>query len=306
VTSYILGRLAQSVVTLLLLTLLVFFMLRLLPGDAARAILPPGAPESDVLQMRQVLGLDQPLPAQYVTWLGRVLRGDFGNSLQTRAPLIILVQQRLPATLELAAVALTLATAIGIPLGLIAALKPGTAVDVVVRVLSIGGFAIPNFWLAIMLILVFGVTLHILPTQGYGEAKDFVLPSLTLMVPLMAILASIVRGTAIDVLREDYIRTAFAKGLPERVVVARHVLKNTFIQLITIIGLQVAGLMGGAVIIETVFAWPGLGLLTFQAVNGRDYPLVQAMALFAGITFLVVNLIVDLLYAVVDPRIRYT
>jgi ABC-type dipeptide/oligopeptide/nickel transport system permease component len=147
---------------------------------------------------------------------------------------------------------------------------------------------------------------HVLPTQGYGEPRNYVLPAITLMAPLMAVLASIVRGTAIDVLREDYIRTAFAKGLSESAVVIRHVLKNTFIQVITIVGLQVAGLLGGAVIIETVFAWPGLGLLTFQAVNGRDYPVVQAMALFAGVTFLVVNLIVDLLYAVVDPRIRYT
>jgi ABC-type dipeptide/oligopeptide/nickel transport system permease component len=304
VVEYIVRRLIQTVLTLFVLTLTVFFMVRLVPGDPARALLQPGAPQDQVEAMRKLLHLSGPLYVQYATWVWRTVHGDLGMSIFHRQPVSELIVQRLPRTIELAAVAMVFSVVVGGALGLAAALKPGSAVDYIVRVLSLVGFAMPSFWFAIMLILVFSVMWHVLPTSGYGAPKFFVLPVLTLGAQLVGVIASMVSATVSEVMREEFVRTARAKGLRERVVVHRHVLKNAFITLVTLLGLQLGGLLGGAVIVETVFAWPGIGLLTIDAVNTRDYPLVQALALLAGVIFLGINLLVDLFYAVIDPRIR--
>jgi peptide/nickel transport system permease protein len=304
VVDYIVRRLLQTVLTLFVLTITVFFMVRLVPGDPARALLPPGAPDDRVEAMRKLLHLSGPLYVQYASWVSRTVQGDLGTSIFHRQPVSDLILQRLPRTAELAAVAMVFSVVIGGVLGLTAALKPGSVVDYVVRVLSLVGFAMPSFWFAIMLILVFSVMWHVLPTSGYGSAKFYVLPVLTLGAQLVGVIASMVSATVSEVMREEFVRTARAKGLRERVVVYRHVLKNAFITLVTLLGLQLGALLGGAVIVETVFAWPGLGMLTIDAVDHRDYPLVQALALLAGIVFLGINLVVDLFYAVIDPRIR--
>jgi ABC-type dipeptide/oligopeptide/nickel transport system permease component len=304
VVEYIARRLLQTVLTLFVLTFLVFLMLRLVPGDPARAFLPPGAPEDRVIEMRKLLNLDGPLYKQYWSWLSRTAQGDLGDSIFTKKPVDELIKQRLPRTIQLATVSMIVSIIIGGLLGLVAALKPGSIADYAVRILSLVGFAMPSFWFAIMLILAFAVTWQILPTSGYGSPKYYILPVLTLAAQLVGVIASMVSATVNEVMREEYVRTARAKGLRERAVIHRHVLKNAFITLITLLGLQLGGLLGGAVIVETVFAWPGIGLMTIDAVNTRDYPVVQALALLAGIIFLGINLAVDLLYAVIDPRIR--
>jgi ABC-type dipeptide/oligopeptide/nickel transport system permease component len=302
--EYIARRLLQTVLTLFVLTFLVFLMLRLVPGDPAKALLPPGAPEERVEAMRELLHLNGPLYQQYWSWVTRTAQGDLGTSIFTRQPVWDLIEQRLPRTIQLAAVSMVVSVLIGGLLGLLAALKPGSVADYLVRTLSLVGFAMPSFWFAIMLILAFSVMWHVLPTSGYGSPKYYILPVLTLAAQLVGVIASMVSATVNEVMREEYVRTARAKGLRERAVVYRHVLKNAFITLVTLLGLQIGGLLGGAVIVETVFAWPGIGLMTIDAVNTRDYPVVQALALLAGIIFLGINLVVDLLYAVIDPRIR--
>jgi ABC-type dipeptide/oligopeptide/nickel transport system permease component len=304
VVEYIARRVLQTVLTLVALTFLVFLMLRLVPGDPARALLPPGAPDDRVAAMRKLLHLDGPLYAQYASWVSRTVQGDLGTSIFARQPVSDLIVQRLPRTIELAVVAMLVSVVVGGGLGLVASLRPGSVADYGVRVLSLVGFAMPSFWFAIMLILLFSVRWHVLPTSGYGAPKYYVLPVLTLAVQLVGVIASMVNATVTEVLREEYVRTARAKGLRERAVISGHVLKNAFITLITLLGLQLGALLGGAVIVETVFAWPGIGLLMIDAVNQRDYPMVQALALLAGIIFLGINLVVDLLYAVIDPRIR--
>lgn len=304
--QFIIRRLLQTFITLFILSIAVFLLLRATPSDPAKAFLQPGAPEEQVAAMREQLGLDGPLYLQYVRWLERLIQGDLGISWFTKEPVAQLILERLPRTVLLAGVAMLVSVVVGVGLGLFAAVKPGSPMDYVVRVLSLAGFAMPSFWLAIMLILLFAVTWRVLPTSGYGSPKYLILPVITLAAQLIGVIASMTAATVSEVMREEFVRTARAKGLRERTIIYRHVLKNAFISLITLIGLQLGALLGGAVIIETVFAWPGIGLLTTDAVGTRDYPLVQALALIAGCIFLGINLLVDILYAIVDPRIRYS
>lgn len=303
--EYVTGRLLQAVITLFGLSIAVFLMIRLLPGDPARANLPPGASDAEVARERSRMKLDRPLYEQYGRWLSRAIQGDFGTSLQTRQPVSKILLERVPRTVQLAGVAMLVSSALGIALGIVSALRPGSILDYGVRMLALAGFAMPGFWFAIMLILLFAVVWNVLPTSGYGSPRFFVLPTITLAAQLVGVIASMVSATMIEVLREDHVRTARAKGLAERVVVLRHVLKNSFITLITLLGLQLGSLLGGAVIVETVFAWPGLGNLMTDSIGLRDYPVVQAAALLAGVIFLVINLSVDLLYGLADPRIRH-
>jgi peptide/nickel transport system permease protein len=304
--EFVARRLLQTIVTLFILSILVFLLLRLTPTDPAEAYLEPGAPQEKIEQVRQMLGLDGPIWGQYLRWVQRLFHGDMGISWFSKEPVNELILQRFPRTIALAGISMIVSVAIGVTLGAFAAIRPGSILDYLVRILSLAGFAMPSFWFAIMLILLFAVHWRILPTSGYGAPEYYVLPVVTLAAQLIGVIASMTSATITEVLREEYVRTARAKGLRETMIVSRHVLKNAFIALITILGLQLGALLGGAVIVETVFAWPGIGLLTTDAVATRDYPLVQALALVAGIIFLSINLLVDVLYAVVDPRIRFS
>lgn len=302
--EFVIRRLLQTFVTLFVLTILVFLMLRLTPTDPAEAFLEPGAPQERIDQMRENLGLDGPLYVQYLRWTQHMFQGDLGISWFSKVPVRQLIVERFPRTIALAGISMLVSVVIGVTLGLFAAIRPGSIIDYAVRILSLAGFAMPSFWLAIMLILLFSVTWGLLPTSGYGGPKYYVLPVITLATQLIGVIASMTSATVSEVLREDFVRTARAKGLRESMVVYRHVLKNAMISLITLLGLQLGSLLGGAVVVEAIFAWPGIGLLTTDAVGVRDYPLVQALALIAGVIFLSINLLVDILYAVADPRIR--
>src|SRR5438477_5191071 len=303
--TYILRRLAQSALTLLGVSVLVFAILRVLPGDPARMLLPDGAPESAVAELNRQLGLREPLVVQYGLFLGSVARGDFGQSFQYRAPALLVVVERVPATVQLTLAAMVLTVLAGASLGVLAAVRQGTGYDYAGTVLAVLGQSLPNFWLGIMLILLFGVTLRWLPTSGFQGWSYLVLPSITLAAFPTALVARLTRSSLLEILGQEYIRTGRAKGLAEPVVVLRHALKNATIPLLTVIGLQIGTLLGGAVITESIFAWPGMGKLVVDAIFFRDFPVVQTVLILSATIFVVINLAVDLLYSVIDPRIRY-
>ncbi|MDQ3249735.1 MAG: ABC transporter permease, partial [Chloroflexota bacterium] len=250
-------------------------------------------------------GLDKPIIVQYGVFLGRALRGDLGDSLFFQQPAIEVLMERMPATLQLSAVALLFSLSVAIPVGILSALKRDTIWDYLGTNLAMLGQAIPPYWLGIMLILLFSVRLGWFPTSGRGTLGHLVLPAVTLGSVLMALVTRLVRSGMLDVLGEDYVRTARAKGLPERTVIVRHALRNILIPLVTVIGLQLGALFGGAVITESIFAWPGVGRLALQAISARDYPLVQAAVLVISVVYVFLNLAVDLVYVYLDPRIRY-
>ena len=301
-----LRRLAQSVVTLLGVSVFVFVILRVLPGDPARMLLPDGAPESAVAELNRQLGLREPLVVQYGLFLRSVARGDFGQSFQYRAPALDVVLERLPATIELALVAMLFTVAVGVSLGILAAVRRGTRYDVAGMLLAVLGQSLPSFWLGIMLILLFGVALRWLPTSGFAGWTSLILPGLTLAAFPTALVARLTRSSMLEILYRDFIRTGRAKGLAERRVVLRHALKNAAIPVLTVIGLQIGALLGGAVITESVFAWPGMGKLIVDAIFFRDFPVVQTVLILSATVFVAINLVVDLLYTVIDPRIRYS
>lgn len=285
--------------------LLISFMLAHLSGDPTDLILPVNATEEARAAFRQTHGLDQPIWVQFWTFCIHAIRGDFGASLRFNVPAADLVLERLGATAELAIGAMALAIVIGIPAGVIAAYRRNTPADVAVRAATLLGQAVPSFYLGIVSIIVFAVWLRWLPTGGRGTWAHLVLPAATLSLHLVALIARTTRSCMLDVLGQDYIRTARAKGLGENRVVWMHALRNAFIPVLTVIGLQVGLLMGGVVVTETVFSWPGVGRLAVQAVYARDFPVVQAVVLLFAVIFVVVNLIVDLFYAMLDPRIGY-
>jgi len=303
--TYVLSRLAQSALTLLGVSVLVFVILRVLPGDPARMLLPDGAPESAVAELNRQLGLREPLVVQYGLFLGSVARGDFGQSFQYRAPALRVVLERLPATVQLTLAAMFITIAAGVPLGIFTAVRRGTRYDVAGTIVAVLGQSLPNFWLGIMLILLFGVALRWLPTSGFAGWTSLVLPAVTLAAFPTALVARLTRSSMLEILNRDYIRTGRAKGLAERRVVFRHALRNAAIPVLTVIGLQIGALLGGAVITESIFAWPGMGKLIVDAIFFRDFPVVQTVLILAATVFVVINLAVDLLYTVIDPRIRY-
>ena len=260
---------------------------------------------SDVIVMRKALGLDQPVHIQYFKFLSRAIRGDFGNSWQYGLPALKLVMEHFPATFQLALCAIAIAIAVGIPLGIFAAVREGGAVDMLSLTLGVVGRGMPSFWLGLMLMLVFAVSLGWLPTSGRGSLRNLVLPAITLCTGYLAQIVLLVRSGMLDILREDYIRTARAKGLREPAVCVRHAFRNTLIPVVTMVGLTFGRMLGGSIVTETVFSWPGVGRLAVGAVSARDYPVVQASVIVLSIWIVLANLIVDLIYAFIDPRIRY-
>ena len=303
--SYLLRRLWQSAVTLAGVSILVFVILRVIPGDPAKMLLPEGAPQSAVEELNRHLGLRRPIYVQYGLFLRSVVRGDFGQSFQYRSPALTVVLERLPATVQLTLAAMALTVLFGVSIGIVAAVRQGTGYDYAGTALAVLGQSLPNFWLGIMLILLFGVTLRWLPTSGFQGWRYLVLPSVTLAAFPVALVARLTRSSMLEILGREFIRTGRAKGLAERVVVLRHALKNATIPVLTVIGLQIGTLLGGAVITESVFAWPGMGKLVVDAIFFRDFPVVQTILILSATVFVVINLVVDLLYVVVDPRIRY-
>ena len=304
--TYLINRLALSAIVVFGVSILVFSMLHLVPGDPAVVMLSESASGQDVEQLRHDLGLDQPLWVQYTLYIGHVVHGDLGRSIRLQQPVAQLIAGRLPNTLELAITSLTLATILGVAVGAMSAVRRGRVSDHAVMAAALLGVSLPSFWLGLLLILFFGLRLGVLPIAGNQDGlTSLVLPAVTLAAVPTATIARLTRSGLLDVLGEDYIRTARAKGLRELAVIVNHALRNSMIPVITVVGVQFGVLLGGAVIVETVFAWPGVGRLLIDAVSARDFPLVQGIMLFISISFVLVNLLADVVYAYVDPRIRY-
>jgi peptide/nickel transport system permease protein len=301
---YIFVRVAQGIVTLLVLSLAVFLSVHL-TGDPALYLLGPEGTRQDYAQIKKNLGLDKPLPVQYGLFLGNVLRGDFGNSPITGRSAREMLFERFPATLQLAGAAFLLTIVIGIPLGIWSAVKRDTVIDQFGKFFAVLGIATPSFWIAIMLILLFGAILGWLPTFGRGGIEHFILPAFVLSWSGIAGIVRLVRSSMLEVLDSEYVKFARIKGLSERLVIYKHALKNAVIPVLTFSGLTLAGLLNGSVAIEVIFAWPGIGRLMLEGINRRDFPIVQATVLAAGFFYIVTALVVDILYAYVNPRIRY-
>jgi peptide/nickel transport system permease protein len=304
--GYLAQRFVASVVTLIGVSLIVFLMVRLLPGDPARVIAGLLATEEDVARIRTDLGLDRPLLSQYGIFLARLARGNLGVSARTSAPVIQEIRPRLASTLRLALTSAVLAAALGILAGTLAATRPYSMFDYLLSLTTLLGVSMPVYWLGLMLIIVFAVQLNWLPAAGSEGLASIILPALTLAAFSVALIARMTRSSMLEVLRQDFVRTARAKGLGERLVVARHALKNAFIPIITVVGLQFGALLGGAVLTESVFGWPGMGQLLVESIFSRDYAMVQGIVLVFSALFILTNLAVDLLYVVIDPRIRYS
>jgi peptide/nickel transport system permease protein/oligopeptide transport system permease protein len=303
--NFLLRRLLAIIPVLLGISLMLFIMLRMLPGDPAQVLAGQMASPADVEVIRIQMGLDKPVYIQYASFLNRLLHFDLGVSARTQNPVIEEIWARLPNTVLLALCAITLATVLGIPAGIIAAVRPYSWVDYTVTVAALIGISMPVFWLGIMLMIVFAITLQWLPAGGIGTWQHLVLPSVTLAAFVVAFIARMTRSCMLEVLSQDYVTTARSKGLREKVIIIKHALKNALIPIITVVGLQFGLLLGGAVLTETVFAWPGLGRLIVDSILARDYAMIQGSILIFGLLYTLVNLLVDLTYAFVDPRIRY-
>jgi len=310
--AFIIRRLVQSIPVMFLASIGVFMLLHLLPGDPAVLMAGQDASQAIIDAVRQDMGLDQPLPVQYVVWLGHIVHGDFGKSIFSKLPVSQLIGQRAPATIELAIAAEFLTIMIALPLGVIAAVKQRTPIDWAISAATSLGLAVPNFWLGILFILLFAVTLGWLPPGQRGdlmkdpgaELKFLILPAFTLALPQAMNLSRLTKASVLEMLYEDHVRTARAKGLAATAVVSGHVLRNALIPIVTAIGLDIGRLLGGALVVETIFAWPGLGTLTLQSVGNRDYVVVQATLLLLVFVFILANLFADLSYGFLDPRIR--
>jgi peptide/nickel transport system permease protein len=323
-TAYIMRRVVQTLIVLLGVLLLTFILVHLIPGDPALVILGTDATPEELERLRNLLGLDQPLPAQFGTYMARVAQGDFGDSIFQNEPVIKLILERLPATIELTFAALILATLLGGALGIFSALRPYSWFDTFASILALAGVAMPVFWLGMLAILIFSLELGWLPSFGRGEGllpsffellrtgdpsllidsiRHLILPATVLGAFSMAIISRLTRSSMLEVLNLDYVRTARAKGLNERTVIMRHAFRNALIPVVTVVGLQMGVLLGGAVITETIFAWPGIGRLLINAISQRDYPLVQALVLIIAFMVTLVNFLVDLLYVWLNPRI---
>ena len=300
---HVVSRLLQAAVTTFGVITLVFFVMRL-SGDPTLLLVPEGATAEQIAALRHELGFDRPLPVQYLSYLGDLARGDLGGSLVQRAPVSLILGSRLPYTLVLAGGALLVALAAGIPAGIAMAVWRGRAIERVLAVVVVAGQSLPSFWSGILLILLFGVTLRWLPTSGADGAASLVMPSLALGAVAMSTFARMTRIAVLDELARDYVPAARARGLSFGAVVVRHVLRNAAIPVVTIAALEIGNLLAGAVIVETVFAWPGIGQLAMQSIQSRDFLVVQAVVLFVSLTYVVLNLLTDLAYTAIDPRIR--
>lgn len=312
VLRYFIKRLLYFFPVILMVSFLVFIMIRLIPGDPARTIAGIMASEEDVERIRIQLGLKEPIHIQFIKWILNILKGDLGISIRTNRPVALEIFSRLPNTIELTIVGLFIAIIIGIPIGIIAAIKRGKLSDTLLSISALSGISIPVFWMGLVLIYVFSLSLGILPVGERGGPlwtieglSHIILPSITIAAPSAGVFARITRSSMIEVLEQEYIRTAKAKGLKMNIIIFRHCIRNALVQLITIIGMQFGYLLGGAIVTETVFAWPGIGRLLVDAIISRDYPLVQGIVLIYSILFVSINLFIDLIYGIIDPRIRY-
>ena len=312
-TRYIVRRLLLMVPVMFLVTVIVFLLLRLSPGDPVLAYAGEERDPESLAQIRRSLGLDQPLPVQYTAWLSHALQGDLGRSIRPRQPVREAIAERLPATLELGATAILLSLSVALLVGTLSALKRNSALDLLATGFALGGVSLPNFFLGLLLILILALALRLFPPGGYtplvadpgDNLRHLILPAITLATASMAVNLRQVRSSLIDVFSQDYIRTARAKGLGEQAVIVVHALKNGLIPVVTLVGLQVGAIIEGAVITETIFFWPGVGRLVVESIAGRDYPVVQAVVLISALSFMVSTLVVDLVYAWLDPRISF-
>jgi peptide/nickel transport system permease protein len=300
--AFIIRRLMQSVVVILGVIVITFIISRVL-GDPVALLLPPEATPEQRAYLTRDLGLDRPIYVQLVVYVAKVLKGDFGQSFRHQEPAMKLILDRVPATLYLALVATFISVCIALPLGIISALKRGTMIDRIGMTLALFGQSVPAFWAGIMLILLFAVKLRLLPPSGYGGPEHVILPAVTMTCFFTAATARLTRSSILDVLDTDYVRYARLKGIPEFVVILRHVLRNSFITILNIVALQLGLLLGGSVITEFIFSWPGIGRLSLEAVYNRDYPVIQATVVVAAAFFVLINLIVDIIYSATDPRV---
>lgn len=301
--TYVVSRIVQAVVALLGVTCVAFVLVSL-SGDPAFILLTPEAGEEQRAAFRKLYGLDQPLPVQYVQYVSHLARGDFGSSFAFNRPAIQVVLERLPATLLLTATAVALGVVVGIPAGVVAAVKASGPLDRLVMAVVLLGQSVPTFWLGLLMIRIFAVNLGWVPVSGHGTVLHLVMPAVALGLYLAALLARLTRSEMIEALAQDYVRTARAKGLSERAVTAAHALKNALLPIVTLIGLQLGALLGGAVVTETVFAWPGIGSLVLDAILRKDYPVVLAAVELVAAGFILINMALDLLYGYLDPRLR--
>lgn len=304
-STFLIRRIVHTGFVVLAVTIIVFGIIQLTPGDPILLMLGDQATPEMVDRLRSQMGFDRPLVVRYLSWLGGVLRGDFGTGLRDGLPVLPALMSRLPATLVLLVSSMLLAAAIGIPLGVISAIRRNSLVDAVSRIVALLGISMPSFWTGVMLIYFFGYMLRWFPISGYGSLAHVVLPSLALGLTSAALVARLCRSAMLDVMRKDYVRTARAKGLAESVVIFRHAMRNALIPVVTVIGLQAGYLLGGSVAVETVFAWPGMGLFSYQRLMQRDYSMIMGSLFLYSLLFALVNLLTDLLYVWIDPRIRY-
>ncbi|HZO33057.1 MAG TPA: ABC transporter permease [Chloroflexota bacterium] len=303
--TYILRRLGYSLISLAMLSMIIFFIIRL-TGDPARLMVGPGGRPEDVERTRVEWGLDRPWPEQYVSFVRNLARGDFGTSFQYRLSVRELYAERLPYSLQLASAGLLISLLIGIPAGIITAVKVDTFWDSLCKVIAMLGLSIPGFFVGLLMIIVFAVNLRWLPASGSGTILHLVMPSLALGWYFAASMLRLTRSSMLEVLDSEYVKLARLKGVPENIVIAKHAFKNALIPVLTLAGINFVVMVNVAVIIETIFAWPGIGRLLFEGIQNRDFPVVQGVVVLAGVMIVTVNLLVDLLYAVIDPRIRYS
>jgi peptide/nickel transport system permease protein len=303
--KYIIRRFFQSLLALLVLSMLIFLMSRL-TGDPVVLMLPDDATHEDIAQLRHALGLDRPLPVQYWVFISNVVRGNFGRSIKGQMPVIDMIAERLPNSIKLGAVAICFAVLLAFPLGVVAAVKKGTALDTLANIVAILGQSLPQFWVGIVLIQIFAVRLRWLPVAGVGSFAHYVLPAFTLGWFVVAGMMRLLRSSMLDVMGSEFVKMARIKGLPEQTVIWKHALRNAFIPVLTFGAIYLAILVTGAILVETVFAWPGVGQLIYQGIVFRDFPVVQAVVLLTACIVIAINLLVDITYAYVDPRIRYS
>jgi peptide/nickel transport system permease protein len=303
--KYILRRFAQSVLAMLALSLLIFCMSRL-TGDPTMLMLPDDATREDIAQLRHALGLDRPLPVQYWVFISKAVQGDLGRSIKGQMPVLDMIKERLPNSIKLAAVALGIAVLLAFPLGVMAAVKKGTGLDTLANIVAVLGQSLPQFWVGIVLIQVFAVQLRWLPVAGVGSLAHYVLPAFTLGWFVVAGMMRLLRSSMLDVMGSEFVKLARIKGLPSRTVIWKHALRNALIPVLTFGAIYLAILITGAILVETVFAWPGVGQLIYQGIVFRDFPVVQAVVLLTAGIVITVNLLVDITYAYIDPRIRFS
>ena len=302
---FLIRRVLLTIPVVLGVATLVFSLIHLVPGDPAQAMLGESASPEDMAELRAKLGLDRPLLVQYGRFLRGLTIGDLGISLRTNQPVAEAIAERMPATVELGVAAMVLATVLAVPLGILAAVRAGTIVDHTATTLALVGISMPNFWLGPLLAIIFSVTLGWLPVSGWGTLAHLVLPAVTLGAPLAAVIARMTRASVIEELREPYVLAARARGVSRLRAVLQHAFRNSLIPIVTVLGLQFGAVLTGAVITETIFAWPGVGRLLIQSIGFRDYPIVQGCILLIAVTYVSVNLLTDLVYGLLDPRIRY-